>query len=908
MKKSLLCFLLLVCILPVSAGYVIYPIPHEVMLLSDEPAVTPTREAVVACSRDIDAETRARAEEVLTQQGFSCRFVDKYRQARRASFVVRLEVDERLHQEGVFDSHRITLTPISRGQVVLKVVGEHTNAVFFGLATVDQMLAQTGGREMPCVEIRDHADQQYRGIVEGYYGYPYTTDTRIDLMEWGKRYKLNTYIYGPKSDPYHLGYWREPYPESITDEEAHNGLVTAAQMQQLAEASHRTKVDLIWAAHPAMSNPIDLSTPEGTLNGASDLLRKFDHLYSLGVRQFGIFLDDISVAEGVRDCAHHALLLQSVQDSLVARYNGRPTKGHRRTHVNPADTVRPLHFVPTPYALNFASDKHLTQYFSAISGIDPSIVVYFTGSGVWSNIAEKDYAKMASYVGRRVAMWWNFPCNDNNDRNLYLMDVDSYYRTDPSLTSSLGIVCNPMAQGEASKVTLFGVADYCWNVKAFDSRANWEQAFAAAVPASLAEDFKAFAPYAMKHEPASLGELIEAYETKGLVNNRTDLLERLVEIRSHCTALQALATSPEACDRRLYGEISFWIHKLEEMCSVAIDFIGLSHVRDEVDRWNAYLPLLDRCERLHTEARYTVVQREGAGFSYNTSEGIVTPSNRYLMPYIERLCRSFFVVDTPREGLARVAEVSLPASGIYAGSAEAVVDDDPSTYLWTGDYQRDDDGIVLRLKEPTSIYDVRVVLMKNDRPLEGIVELSLDGETWTPMGTVLPDELVQMEQLDAWYKDLRADGTKASFVRFRLSRADTTKWLKIAGVEINRHNDCSQAAARDEAGEQRALCDNDLATFARPNGTLVYTLPVASEAVDACRELVVYLDEKALDGCPPASLPVVSVSADGKRWTDTGVLRYGVEHVDLTTFAKPRYVRFAFTPDYVPTLYEIAEK
>lgn len=903
MKKTLLFALALFFVLSASAEYVVFPTPHEITPLTEEPAVTPCREAVVVCSRDIDDETRARVEEVLTQQGFTCRFVDKARKAARSPFVVRLDVDERLHEEGVFDSHRITLTNGAKG-VVLKVVGEHTNAVFFGLATVEQMLAQTDGRDMPCVIINDHADQQYRGIVEGYYGFPYTTETRIDLMEWGKHYKLNTYIYGPKSDPYHLGYWREDYPDTVSDEEAHNGLVTAAQMQQLADASHHTKVDLIWAAHPAMSNPVDLSTREGTLAGARDLLRKFDHLYSLGVRQFGIFLDDISVANGVRDCDNHALLLQSVQDSLIARYNGRGAKGHHRQHVNPADTVRPLHFVPTPYALNFASDKDLTHYFSAISGIDPSIVVYFTGSGVWSNIAEKDYDKMAAYVGRRVAMWWNFPCNDNNDRNIYLMDVDSYYRTDPSLTSSLGIVCNPMAQGEASKVTLFGVADYCWNVKAFDSRSNWEHAFAAVVPSSLADDFKAFAPYAMKNEPTSLGDLIEAYETKGLVNNRTELLERLVEIRSHCTALHALSSSPSDCDRRLYEEISFWIDKLEEMCSIAIDFIGLSHTSDEVDRWNAYLPLLERCQRLTSDERFTVVQRENAGFNYRTSEGIVTPSNRYLMPFVERLCRYFMTVDTPREGLVRVEEVSLPPRGIYSGDATAVVDGNPTTFLWTAGNQHSDDCVTVKLKNPTSIYDVRVVLMKNDRPHEGVVELSDDGQEWVPAGIVKADELIQLDDLDAWYKDIAIDGVKASFVRFRLSGADTSKWFKIAGLDINRHNDRVHVAASDAQGPQLTLCDNDLSTSCIPSGTLMYTL----ESEGSPSELVVYLDEKALEGCPSSSLPTVALSADGRTWTDAGVLRYGIEHIDLTSFRHPRYARFTFNSNYLPSVYEIAEQ
>mgnify|MGYP000034263546 CR=1 FL=1 len=65
------------------------------------------------------------------------------------------------------------------------------------------MLEQKKDGKLTAVTIYDYSDTQYRGFIEGFYGYPWDMEDRISLMEYGKRFKMNVYIYGPKSDPYH---------------------------------------------------------------------------------------------------------------------------------------------------------------------------------------------------------------------------------------------------------------------------------------------------------------------------------------------------------------------------------------------------------------------------------------------------------------------------------------------------------------------------------------------------------------------------------------------------------------------------------------------------------------------------------------------------------------------------------
>lgn len=50
-----------------------------------------------------------------------------------------------------------------------------------GLASLEQMLDATT-TAMPTVTISDYADLKERGIIEGFYGKPYSCEVRKDLL------------------------------------------------------------------------------------------------------------------------------------------------------------------------------------------------------------------------------------------------------------------------------------------------------------------------------------------------------------------------------------------------------------------------------------------------------------------------------------------------------------------------------------------------------------------------------------------------------------------------------------------------------------------------------------------------------------------------------------------------------
>jgi len=54
------------------------------------------------------------------------------------------------------------------------------------------------------------------GVVEGFYGRPWTTDQRKHLFSLLRKFGMNTYLYAPKDDLKHRAEWRILY----TSEEA----------------------------------------------------------------------------------------------------------------------------------------------------------------------------------------------------------------------------------------------------------------------------------------------------------------------------------------------------------------------------------------------------------------------------------------------------------------------------------------------------------------------------------------------------------------------------------------------------------------------------------------------------------------------------------------------------------------
>lgn len=132
--------------------------------------------------------------------------------------------------------YRLIVTP---GEIM--IAGDDGTGTYYAVQTLRQILQKTAaGFSVPLVNIRDYPDVANRGVVEGFYGTPWSFEDRLSLLKFYGRNKLNTYIYGPKNDRYDsTPDWRKPYPPE-----------QAKKLEQLVKVAKENKVNFVWGIHP----------------------------------------------------------------------------------------------------------------------------------------------------------------------------------------------------------------------------------------------------------------------------------------------------------------------------------------------------------------------------------------------------------------------------------------------------------------------------------------------------------------------------------------------------------------------------------------------------------------------------------------------------------------------------------
>jgi hyaluronoglucosaminidase len=279
-----------------------------------------------------------------------------------------------------------------------------------------------------------------RGVIEGFYGPPWSPSARLTVIEFLAERGMNAYVYAPKSDPKHRDRWRDPYDAS-----------EMRHFRQLAEHAARYGTRFGFALAPGLDIRYRDDRDRDTL------LRKLLPLCEAGVDWIVLALDDIPNRPGLANDQADltAWLLDALRDQ---RPDARLT------------------LVPTEYV-----GTRPTAYLGALAvRLPPDVDVMWTGPTVCSPVigAADARAWAAALTGRRPLLWDNYPVNDGTmARSLHL---GPYRGREPALTDTVeGVLCNPMLQAHASQVPLATAADFLAAPEAYDPEGSWSRAIAA---------------------------------------------------------------------------------------------------------------------------------------------------------------------------------------------------------------------------------------------------------------------------------------------------------------------------------------------------------------------------------------------------------------------------------------------
>ncbi|MDO4259490.1 MAG: beta-N-acetylglucosaminidase domain-containing protein [Actinomycetaceae bacterium] len=317
------------------------------------------------------------------------------------------------------------------------ILGTDADGLFYGVRTLEQL--EWEGK-IPGVTVDDWPNMRVRGVVEGFYGQPWSRQARLDLMETLGDAKLNTFVLAAKHDTRLRANWRRPLsPESL------------AEFGELSREASTHHVDLVAAISPGVDICYHSDEDYQTL------VDRLEEFRSVGITRFQIALDDIPEVpncdeDGQRKPGEtaetawvrsQAFLLNRLQKDYI-KANGLPD----------------LMMTPTDYVGTTATPAKKAQ----AQHLDPNIAVQWTGKEIVIEeiTAAEAEAAARSYDTKNLIIWDNYPTNDgeNTDR-LFLAPVHG--RAADLHKKAAGILMNPMIQPYASTPALIGLGAYSWN-------------------------------------------------------------------------------------------------------------------------------------------------------------------------------------------------------------------------------------------------------------------------------------------------------------------------------------------------------------------------------------------------------------------------------------------------------------
>lgn len=299
------------------------------------------------------------------------------------------------------------------------------------------------------VSIADYPSFPIRGVVEGFYGKPWTYAERLDMLRFEGQHGMNVYYYGPKDDPYHRKLWRKPYPPE-----------EMKQLGALAKAAKDDFVDFSFAISPGLSmvysSEADFQTLASKLKG----------VYALGISSFALFLDDVP-----QDLIHpeDKVQFKTLSQAHINLIN------KLYAHLMSLSPGNRLMVCPTTYTNEWGNRDYIKDLGA---GVNPEIPLDWTGPQVGSDeITVAQAEEWSGYLRRHPLIWDNFPGNDGRP---WLLVLGPLRGRAAGLHSAVqGLFSNPMYQVHAAFLPLQTVADYLWNPAAYNPEVSRRHAIVA---------------------------------------------------------------------------------------------------------------------------------------------------------------------------------------------------------------------------------------------------------------------------------------------------------------------------------------------------------------------------------------------------------------------------------------------
>lgn len=571
--------------------YEILPSPHSIVY---EDAYTAYHQAVNVISEEgsVDAVTKEYVQEIFGAEDVV--FAAEADASKTNLYLTRDDKDDTVESwmretygESIDDATlaRSEAYVIVADENGISIIGNDDIGLFRGLTTIKFMLEQIESNENGYRNfvIKDYADMPFRGLIEGYYGEPWSWADRADLLKFGSGFKMNKVVFAPKNDPYHYAKWDELYPNQ--DADAENNI---QNIEIAASMGRKYKVDFVWTAHCFIKGDDGIRYTSGDENVAGSdinkLIAKFEQLYAVGVRSFGLLLDDIEYGPRTLAGGHYNKnepLTEEVLAETTAIVN---IMADWCTAKGDCDDLMfcPAGFV-TDWMVNGFSLFFTQAYpYQELSYYDhnfrENVHIMTTGNGVFSdadqsvaNRFKRDYINEqtgyeAGEERRSPLMWNNYPTVDASPE-LDMGPIENF-RTNLNPDDMVGLLSNPFQWAHINKTVVPMVTQYTWNLKDYDATETYNASMKyIAGSEELGEALRIFSNHNSTRGSEGEGsdELKAAISAFKANYNKDTAAAALVEINKVVDACEMLLVEANHTDSGLYRQVKPYANALNDL-------------------------------------------------------------------------------------------------------------------------------------------------------------------------------------------------------------------------------------------------------------------------------------------------------------------------------------------------------
>ena len=666
-----------------------------------------------------------------------------------------------VENDSLFEQIDSYLLSAKDGTIV--ILGKDTDAVYYGLATLQMMFSSFNGSKFLNVQIEDYASMEMRGFIEGMYAI-WDYDSRASLMRFARDYKMTTFMYASKSDSYHKN--DTLYPNAEIE-----------KIKELVEIGKETKVEYGWSIHLSY-----FWNASGTFDEKFDrLVAKFQQLYDAGVRNFAMLNDDF----GGGDFSVIVDLLNKFDDEFIKTHEGCSNLIYCMKGYNEAWSEW------EPYGNHGAE-------LESLKNLNDSIYLYWTGAAVNSPITQETVDFLREKTDSHTpVIWVNYPVNEHCHSGLFLGPISHYARDD--VTNLHGVVSNPSRFAEANKVALFQLAALFWNNHDYVSQVEtiWEESFKYLQP-EVYESYLTIArnvancPGSDK-VPQGFPESEYIKDELASVKTKIDRGQKISDdpnaqkIKTEFSnILTAISTFRKDCkNQNLIEEITPWLNSLNDVATAGEAAMDALFAMEKGDLAGAWEGLGAAGEAMDTYNTYP---------SYSGSTNMAAAGSKRLVPFVQSAVIAAknqiipFLNPGSTEFTPSVYAVMGGTSRDNDSNSAKIFDGNETTYASYETVQKVNDYFGIDMGRTIPVSSIDILQAKEDSHHDYFhnadLEYSTDGENWTTLESYENDSApvhIIKEDLDI----------KARYIRLRLTKEGTSNkpdyYTYIREITINGH-------------------------------------------------------------------------------------------------------------------------